>query len=116
QRSRASGVFENQIGSPVRMRTYDPLVNSAGEKCCVFSDHIWLQVHSEDAKALLGSTKLMLLCSASAVRFLAYFCCCNVKCVASCCSCRHSCARHERIFPRIGALHSGDRMFKYLSL
>jgi hypothetical protein len=43
--------------------------------------------------------------------FLAYFCFCNGKCVASCCSCRLGCAGMRRIFPRVRALYSGGRSF-----
>ena len=43
-------------------------------------------------KVPLGSAKLMLLRSASAVCSFAYFCRCNGKCGARSCSCRHSCA------------------------
>jgi hypothetical protein len=46
------------------MRTYDPFVNSPGGKCFVFSGSISLQAHSEEAKALLGSAKLMRLSEA----------------------------------------------------
>jgi hypothetical protein len=49
-------------------------------------------VNAGEAKALVGSTKLMLLCNASVMCSVAYFCCCNGKWVVSCCSCRHSCA------------------------
>jgi hypothetical protein len=92
QRSPAAIAFEKQSGSPVRMRTYYPFVHSPGVKCFVFSGHTDCRLYLEDANALFGSAKLMLPQSASTACSFAYFCCCNAKCGAMCCSCRRSCA------------------------
>jgi hypothetical protein len=61
------------FGSPFRMRTCDPVVNSLGVKCFAFSSDISLQTALGDEKSLLGSAKLMLLRSAFSGVFLAYF-------------------------------------------
>ena len=68
------------------------LVNSPGEKCFVFSDPSDCRRTQRIRKALLRSAKRIPVRSESAVCSFAYFCCCNGKCVARCCSCRHSCA------------------------
>jgi hypothetical protein len=62
-----------QSGSPVRMRTCNPVVNSLGVKCFVFSSDISLQTALRDAKSLLGSAKLIVLRSESAACSIAYF-------------------------------------------
>jgi hypothetical protein len=74
------------------MRTCDPFVNSPGEKWFVFSDPSDCRRTQRIRKALLRSAKLMPVRSESAVCSFAYFCCCNGKCVARCCSCRQGCA------------------------
>jgi hypothetical protein len=92
QRSPVVLMFEKRTGSPLRFRTCDPSVNNAREKCFVIRDDMFSRCERGEAKALVGSTKLILLCNASAMCSVAYFCCCNGKWVVSCCSCRHSCA------------------------
>src|SRR3954447_8906698 len=74
------------------MRTYDPFVYSLGVKCFVFSNDISSQAPLRGCESLLGSAKQCLMHTEFAVCSFAYFCCCNGKCVSSCCSCRHSCA------------------------
>jgi hypothetical protein len=49
---------------------------------------------SEAANPVFGSAKQGLCTVNQLVGFFAYFCCCNRKCVAMCCSCRRSCAWH----------------------
>src|SRR5260370_18955232 len=74
------------------MRTCDPFVYSPGVKCFVFSDPSDCRRTQRIRKALRRSAKLIPVRSESAVCSFAYFCYCNGKCVARCCSCRHSCA------------------------
>src|SRR5260370_11817216 len=74
------------------MRTCDPFVYSPGVKCFVFSDPSDCRRTQRIRKALLRSAKLIPVRSESAVCSFAYFCCCNGKCGAMCCSCRQGCA------------------------
>ena len=75
------------------MRTCDPFVYSLGVKCFVFSSKYLVRGCTQRMrKALLKNPKLMLVRRASAVCSFAYFCCCNGKCGAMCCSCRQGCA------------------------
>src|SRR5438874_8827196 len=71
---------------------YDPFVHSLGVKCFVFSSNISLQAALKGCEISAQGPKRTLLRSESAVCSFAYFCCCNGKCGAMCCSCRHSCA------------------------
>src|SRR4051794_36969532 len=59
------------------MRTYDPFVDSPGEKWFVFSDPSDCRRTQRIRKALLRSAKLIPVRSASAACSFAYFCCCN---------------------------------------
>ena len=81
QRSPVPVMFEKRFGSPVRMRTCNPVVNSLGLKGFVFSSGISSQTALGDARSLLWSAKLIPVRSESAVCSFAYFCCCNGKCV-----------------------------------
>ena len=81
QRSPVCVMFEKRFGSPVRMRTCNPVVNSLGLKGFVFSSGISSQTALGDARSLLWSAKLIPVRSESAVCSFAYFCCCNGKCV-----------------------------------
>jgi hypothetical protein len=73
QRSRASGVFENQIGSPVRMRTCDPFVHSLGVKCFGFSSNISLQAALRTSESSARERKTDAPAQGIRGVFLAYF-------------------------------------------
>src|SRR6266513_4372281 len=106
QRSPVPVMFEKQSGSPVRFRTYDPLVYSPGVNCFVFSVQVswpsaFRRYESSVRSAKHGLCTANQLCVSLHISATATG---NARlCVAAVV---RAALRHERIFPRVCAIRS----------
>jgi hypothetical protein len=74
------------------MRTYDPFVNSPEISRLFSGSTCGCRSTQTVRNPCSGAQNRGPVQSASAVCFIAYFCCCNRKCGAMYCSCRQGCA------------------------
>src|SRR5690242_10898516 len=72
-------------GSPVGIRTSDPLVNSGGISAFVFSSQMFRERSLRGVEGSIRQRKAEAQGNEISGLFLAYLCTCGTKCVLSCC-------------------------------
>src|SRR5579863_3098224 len=83
---------KERTGSPVGIRTYDPVVNNAQVNCFVFSRTLLSHAACRGMRKLLSGRESSVFRQRIRRVLLAFSWCCDGKCGAMCCSCQRSCA------------------------